>query len=228
MQLRSGDRVHTGFKAGVVLTFPDGSRLRVGPMTLLIIRDVHKGPEGGVHVRVWLRLGEVTAEVNRSTGAASDFNVKTPTTTTSSRGTVFSVFYDGTATTTTVTEHSVQVTAGNGTSVIVGEGMESRSTARSVAAPVPIGTGFKRGGLTEQQALGRLTAGIASGLSRCGFGVVGSRLAPAKGAWTASVVIVRARQGIAAKPKGTARFRVAGNHVRARNGLARRIARGCH
>lgn len=226
VKLANGDRVHTGFNASVVLTYPDGSRLLVGPMTIIQLTDIDVGPGGGIRARVLLRTGEVTAQVNRSTGARGDFQVKTPTTTASTRGTKFSVAYDGSATTVKVTESSVAVTAGSA-SAIVSAGQETRSTATSVAPPVPIGSGFKSGGLGSGEALARLSGRLAGGLKRCRFGVVSSRLAPVAGGWSARLVIVGAKQGIKAKPKGTARFRLAGRRLKAGNALARRIAKGC-
>jgi FecR-like protein len=227
MKLVRGDRVHTGFKASVVLTFPDGSRLQVGDMALIQINDVGLGPQGGIRARLFLKTGEVTAEVNRSTGASGDFQVKTPTTTASVRGTVFSVRFDGSATTVAVTKSSVQVTANNGATATVPAGMETRSTATSVAVPAPIGHGFTSGGLSDIQAIARLSGSIAKGLSRCKLGVVSNRLSPVTGGWSIGLVIVGANQGEAAKPKGTASFRLAGTRVRPGNKLARRIVAGC-
>jgi hypothetical protein len=228
MELANGDRIHTGFKAGVTLNFPDGSRLHVGPMTILHLVDIAAGPEGGVRARLLLKTGEVTAQVNRSTGARGDFQVKTPTTTASVRGTRFSVAYDGTATTVAVTESSVAVTANNGASVVVGAGQETRSTATSVAPPVAIGQGFKSGGLSSARALARVSRKLARGLTRCKFGVVSNGLAPIARGWSVKFVIVKAKQGIEDKPKGTARFRLKGKRVSARNALARKIRRGCN
>jgi hypothetical protein len=181
MKLKQGDKVHTGYRAGVTLTFPDGSTVRVLPMTC------------------WRSI----------------------------RGTKFSVRYDGTATFVAVTESSVLVTARNGRKVAVPAGKETRSTARSVSAPVAIGHGEKRGGLTAADAGNRLAARLAKGLKRCRFDAVSSRLAPARGGWRGSFVIVGARQGIDDRPKGTAKFRLKGRRVSAANRLAERIARGC-
>jgi hypothetical protein len=170
---------------------------------------------------------KIAAQVHRSTGARGDFQVTTPTSTASVRGTVFSVRYDGSATTVAVTKGSVNVRARSGGSAIVKAGRETRSTARSVTKPVPIGQGFKSGGLTSAQALARLSARLATPLKRCKLGVVSNRLSPVSGGWKAALVIVRARQGIAAKPKGTARFRLSGRRVKSSNKLARRLVAGC-
>ena len=66
-ELSNGDRVHTGYKSGVILEFPGDSRLFVGPMTLLRLTDIAVGPTG-VDVRLELKYGLVKAQVNRSTG----------------------------------------------------------------------------------------------------------------------------------------------------------------
>ena len=68
---------------------------------------------------------------------------------------------------------------------------------------------------------------VAKRLKKCSFDVVSARLAPAKGGWAPSLVIVGAKQGIAAKPKGTARLRLKGRKLRGRNKLARRLLHGC-
>jgi len=227
MKLGNGDRVHTGFKSGVTMTFPGGTRLLVRDMVLLQITNVSVGPSGGVSARMLLKTGQVTAQVNRSTGARGDFEVKTPTSAASVRGTIFTVHHDGTATTVTVTEGNVAVTSNSGTTVVVPAGSETRSTATSVTPPVPIGRGFTSGGLSSTQALARLTSKLASGLRRCKFGVVSNRLAPVAGGWSASFVIVGAAQGIKAKPKGTARLRLKGTRVSPSNALAKRIIGGC-
>jgi hypothetical protein len=227
MVLHDGDRIHTGFKSGVTLNFPEGSRAHVQAMALLVIDEVSKGPDGAFRTRLTLATGEVKSQVNRSTGARGDFQVKTPTTTASVRGTKFSVAYDGTATTVAVTESSVGVTANGGATVVVPAGSETRSTATAVAPPVAIGKGFKSGGLSSAQALGRVSGKLAGGLTRCKFGVVSNDLAPIAGGWSAKFVIVDAKQGITGKPKGTAQFQLKGKGLSARNALARKITKGC-
>lgn len=99
MKLAPGDKIHTGFKAVCHLKFPDGSTMQVKPMSLVLLQKLDDG-DGKLKSRVWLRLGEVSATVNRSTGAAADFNVKTPTTTASVRGTVIDriAYHPGTGT----------------------------------------------------------------------------------------------------------------------------------
>lgn len=228
VELSNGDRVHTGFKSGVVLNFPNNTRLFVGPMTLLRLTDIDSGPDGGVNVRLELKYGLVTAQVNRSTGAAGDFQVKTPTTTASVRGTTFTVAHDGTATTVVVTKGTVEVTAKNGDTVLVPAGKETRSTATTVSPPVAIGQGFTSGGLSSEKALARVNKKVAGGLKACKYDVVSNKLKPITGGWSASFTIVKAKQGIAAKPTGTAKFKLQGKKkVTGSNPLARKVISGC-
>jgi len=86
LALSAGDRLHTGYKATATVKFVDGSTMEVKPMSLVLIQKLDDGT-GKAKSRVWLRLGEVSAEVNKRNVAASDFQVRTPTTTASVRGT---------------------------------------------------------------------------------------------------------------------------------------------
>ena len=143
------------------------------------------------------------------------------------RGTTFSVAHDGTATTVVVTEGSVNVTAKRGATVDVPAGMESRSTATTVTPPVTIGQGFTSGGLSSEKALALVNKKVAGGLKACKFGVVSTAFKPITGGWSAKYTIVKAKQGITAKPKGTATFKLKGKKVTGRNQLARMVILGC-
>lgn len=225
-KLRAGDRIHTGFKAGVVLTYPDGSTLTVAPMSIITLGDVNAGPEG-VTSRAQIRMGAATGDVIKRQGSEADFKLITPTTTAGVRGTRFTVAYDGSATTVSVAESAVQVTANSGATQLVQAGQETRSTATTVAVPTPIGKGFRRGGLTSAQALSRVTAVLGPALKRCRLAPRSATLAPVVGGWRAALVIVGSTEGIAAKPRGTARFRLSGRRLRPTNPLGRRVVRGC-
>lgn len=86
MAIAPGDKVHTGFKATCSLKFPDGSTLDVKPMSMVLLQKLEDS-DGKLKGRVWLKLGEVSAEVAHPRGTDADFQVKTPTTTASVRGT---------------------------------------------------------------------------------------------------------------------------------------------
>jgi hypothetical protein len=160
-------------------------------------------------------------------GARGDFDVKTPTTTASVRGTKFVVFYDGSATVVAVTQSSVAVRANSGRQVVVPAGKEATSTAKRVSKPVKVGHGERRGGVTAETAFDRLGAHLAVGLKRCGFDVVSGQLDPAPGGWSGSFVIVAAGDGVGDKTKGTAIFGLKGTRFRAANDLAKQILAGC-
>jgi hypothetical protein len=86
MQLAAGDKVHTGFKATATVRFGDGSVIDVKPMSMVMLQKL-EDPDGKVKNRVWMRIGEVGAKVERPTGAPADFEVRTTTVTASVRGT---------------------------------------------------------------------------------------------------------------------------------------------
>lgn len=97
MKLSAGDRIHTGFKATCMLGFPDQSVVEVQPMSMV---QLDKVDVAGVvtRARLLLKTGEVKAQVNRAYGSRGDFQVKTPTTTASVRGTEINrISYDESA-----------------------------------------------------------------------------------------------------------------------------------
>lgn len=223
--VKAGDRIHTGFKATTTLTFPNGTTMVMEPMSVVLIESISNDGTGKVNVRMWLKLGAVSAKVNRSMGAAGDFNVQTPTTTASVRGTIFGVRYDGVATTVSVTEGKVEVAPARGKAIFVGAGQETRSTATAASAPVKVGrAGVVKGSVGPDAALALLEKKLGTGLARCGSDVApatGSvRLKAVQRGWRISLTLI-------GKRKGTAVWQIRGRSVRAVNPLAKRIGRGC-
>lgn len=87
MALAEGDHIHTGWKGHATVGFPDGSVVELQPMSLAAIEKT-AFTEGGVsRGRILLRLGEVQAQIQKLPGSRGDFQVRTPTTTASVRGT---------------------------------------------------------------------------------------------------------------------------------------------
>lgn len=226
MKLKAGDGIHTGFKAGVRLTFPDGSIVDVRPLSLVVIEEILRDPGGKYRIRVNLQTGEVKAQVNRVTGSRSDFIFKTVTSTASIRGTVLTVTANPRSTTVAVTEGSVEVALNSGAAATVTAGDEIRATATRLTKPVRIGS-VRHGGLSERAARALLSRRVARGLTRCRFEGLSSALSPARGGWRATLVLVGRRAEPDAKPKGTAVFAVSAGRVRARNPIARRVLAGC-
>ena len=216
IELRPGTKIHTGFKAGATLTFPDGSTLDVKPMSLVLIRAT--GPNGQL---VGLQLGEVKAEIQKLPSSRGDFNVRTPTTTASSRGTAFSVLYDGSATIVSVTTDSVLVTPNRGAAVTVPAGKEAASSATAVSPPTAIGkAGAPPGSVGPAKAVTLVTASIAGGLTRCKAQAYSVSLKPLKNGWRATVKVIGTHAG-------TAIWTIVGTKVSPTNALARKIAAGC-
>jgi hypothetical protein len=221
VKLKEGDKIHTGWKAGAKLTFPDGSTIVLKPMSLLLIQSLKSGPDGKLTVRVWLPLGEVSATVNRSRGSAADFEVKTPTTTASVRGTIFSVLYDGAMTIVSVKKGVVSVKPNSGKAVNVPAGREVSSTAAKASKPVAIGkAGAPPGSVGPEKARTLLSSKLAKGFSACKVDADSVGLKPIKRGWRATVKIVGAK-------KGSAVWTITGKKVKAANKLAKTITKGC-
>lgn len=215
LKLKPGDRIHTGWKSSVVVNV-GGHSVALEPMTLLEIQQI--GANGEV---TFLKLGEVKAQVHRITGSRADFKVKTPTTTASIRGTVFSVLYDGAASIVSVKQGSVDVKPNSGPAVTVTAGHEVASTAKAVGPVMPIGkAGAPRGSVGPAKAMALLTAALAKSFAACKVDAYSTALKPSKNGWRAMLKIVGAK-------KGTAIWTMSGLKVTPANPLAKKIAAGC-
>ncbi len=82
------DRLVTGMDSRVKLRFPDGTIVDVGELTdMKVACYIDAG--NAVQTRLWLRGGEVSASVNKSSERPSSLEVKTPTAVCGVRGTRF-------------------------------------------------------------------------------------------------------------------------------------------
>ncbi len=87
------DRIYTGMGAQVELILADGSRVVVEELTdVKVARMVHD--PGSVTTRLWVKAGEIDADVLPRSGLRSDFKCQTPTATCSVRGTRFKARFD--------------------------------------------------------------------------------------------------------------------------------------
>ena len=91
MGLRVGDAVRTGAKGRLELTLGDGSRLRLGPSTVVTLSRAHFDNSGRRQVTVRMWLGRLWAQVTRRLGRGSAFEVKTRNAVAGVRGTSFAV-----------------------------------------------------------------------------------------------------------------------------------------
>jgi len=217
MQLRPGDRIHTGWKTSITVTFPDGSTATVAPMSLVQIKEISADGKK----TLFLTLGEVTVEIQQLPGSRGDFRVITPTTTASVRGTRFSVLYDGSETVVSVIQHRVVVKPRHGRAVVVNQGHEVSSIARSVGRPVAIGrAGARDHALAPAKAIAVLTASISSGIDACQAKAYSVTLAHRPYGWRATV-------HVQAAPSFDTLWKIAGRRVTAMNSAAKAITAGC-
>jgi hypothetical protein len=95
--LLPSDRVYTGMDSSVTLAFYQNSTnfstVTIRELTDVKVASFTSGADG-VKTRIWLKAGEVAAQLNHAASVRSDFAIKTPTATCSVRGTEFTVQYD--------------------------------------------------------------------------------------------------------------------------------------
>ena len=91
-KLAEGDRVKTGKKTRLELSFQDGSKVRVGPGADVTIKDAKFDGRRREAVSLSLRLGQLWAKVARATQGLSRFEVRTANSVAGVRGTSFAVF----------------------------------------------------------------------------------------------------------------------------------------
>lgn len=87
--LKNGDTIQTGFKSSIVLKVKD-SVINVAALTRMTVEQLAENSQKD-NVRVFVKTGSVTSEVNRTENKRIGFTVRTPVATASVRGTEFSV-----------------------------------------------------------------------------------------------------------------------------------------
>ena len=92
MPLQQGDRIKTGPGAGADILLDDGSMIRLGPQTDVILKELAADfQKKSITATVFLRLGKLIANVKKISGKDSHFSVHTPTAIAGVRGTQFAV-----------------------------------------------------------------------------------------------------------------------------------------
>ena len=226
-QLQAGDDISTGPDSSVTLTLPGGSTVTVTPMTQINIGSLLR-QKNSIRVRVNLRISAIAAKLNKSKTADTDYSVKTPTATTSSRGTAFSVFYDpgSRATVVAVTQHSVVVTrTAGGKPLIVPAGKEAEVTAAGSSPLAPLGKANAHGGIDRAQAFALAAAAVGRSATACGIGTrpgstAGFSVHPSATGWLVTIPVT-------GKVTGVSTWLTAGAKAKAANALAKQIAVGC-
>jgi hypothetical protein len=130
MAIGPGDRIVTGMESTISVEMPDGHVVTVNELTDVKLDELQGGPDS-VRTRLWLKAGEISAELLHKTQTRSDFSVKTPTATLGVRGTAFSVRHTekpAPQTLVKVTSGSIEVTPNDPTAgvAMVGAGGEAR------------------------------------------------------------------------------------------------------
>jgi hypothetical protein len=130
-----GDRVRTSEQGHAVVTFLDGSTQELEPATTITIDQAAVTANGAITIQIQQALGRTWSSVQKLARADSKFEIRTPSTTATVRGTGFvtDVLASG-ATTVTTTDGIVEV-SGQGQTVVVPAG--SFTTVQPSAPPTP-------------------------------------------------------------------------------------------
>jgi len=133
--LSAGDRVRTADGGHAVVTFLDGSTIEIEPATTITVIQATAAASGAITIQLEQAIGRTWSSVHRLDRADSKFELRTPATTATVRGTGFltDVLASG-ATTVTTTDGIVEVSA-QGTTVVVPAG--SLTTVQPSSAPSP-------------------------------------------------------------------------------------------
>ncbi len=105
--IAAGDTIHTGADARAVLTYFEGSTVTVEPNTLLVVDTASPLAGGGTLVQMTQLVGRTWHVVTKLATSTSRYEVRTPSSTASVRGTEFQVDSDPDTTTVTTTEGTV-------------------------------------------------------------------------------------------------------------------------
>ena len=138
--LADQDRVRTDDAGHALITFFDGSTLELEPSTTTALNTAAANANGSIRIEIDQIVGRTWASVQRLTRADSKFEIKTPTSTATVRGTGFltEVLASG-DTTVQVTDGIVEVSA-RGLIVVLTQGQQTtvrRNEAPAAPAPMP-------------------------------------------------------------------------------------------
>ena len=156
----SGDVVKSSENGRAVLTFFDGSTLTVETGSMVKVTTLNRLDTGGIQLTIEQTLGRSWASVSKLKTADSKFEIKTPTSTATVRGTAFETIVvrrpDGGVTVTYKTDDGnvlVTANAGGQTSVTANTQVtiDQNQPAPNASTPTPPGPGLR---LTAAAGLG--------------------------------------------------------------------------
>jgi FecR protein len=217
----------TGVDSRLVVTFSDGSKFEQRQLTQLLVDTILR-VENRKDVAIRLRVGELNAAVKKETVVDTNFEVQTPTATTSVRGTKFSVFHDavGRATIVTVKEGIVAVdpVAPALATALVNPRQEVEVTATAITPLAATGKAGARGGTNRANALALVAAKLDRAARPCRLKTPRSSRAvsvkTAPGGWLVSVRVT-------GKARGTSTWTVKGGRASPKNAVAKLVGRRC-
>ncbi len=123
--VEQGDVVRTGEGSHAVLTFFDGSTIEVEPESELIVQTLKATSAGDIVMEMQQNLGRSWHVVSRALTPNSKYEVRTPTTTASVRGTAFLVAVEPTGKTNLQTTDGLVRAAGGGVMVEIPPGFQT-------------------------------------------------------------------------------------------------------
>src|SRR6266849_7368448 len=141
----AGDMLRTGRGAAAEITYFEGSSVRLEADTQIVVQGLGTEADGGTVIAMMQTLGRTWHVVTKLISGSSRYEVRTPSSTASVRGTIFSVDVDAdadgpTATVTTsegIVVHTANDAIGAGeTAVRVTAGQESTKSASRPAEAV--------------------------------------------------------------------------------------------
>jgi hypothetical protein len=179
--LNAGDAVRTAAEARAILTYFEGSTVTIEPASEISIDNAETLADGGTVVVMTQTLGRTWHVVTKLITGSSKYEVKTPASTASVRGTEFQVDADANVTTVTTTEGTVRqhvedpLVSGAAVDVPVTAGTTQTQVKHSAPAPArPMTEPERKATVTISGTNGLVIdpAGRANGVAKGGKVVV--------------------------------------------------------
>ncbi len=138
--LTNGDRVRTDDRGHALITFFDGSTLEIEPATMIQVVTASPNADGSIAIVLGQAIGRTWASVHKLTRTDSKFEIQTPTSTASVRGTGFLTEVLANGDTTVQTTDGIVAVTGQGQTVLVTQGLQTtvrRNEAPTTPAAMP-------------------------------------------------------------------------------------------
>lgn len=139
--LKANDQIHIGADGSLALGFADDSRLQAGPQTVITLdRLTAFGIDGMVDTSIRLLEGNLESRVSKRQSPSLHFDIQTPVSLTSVRGTDYRVAFEGSAQTgrAEVAEGRVQVSNPLGAVAVPGGKGNLSRKGEAPSKPIPL------------------------------------------------------------------------------------------